>query len=133
MIEQIEKYSAAKITFAFESTISGKTYVDRLKKMKNDGYKIILFYIMLEDVEISLRRIEERIHKGGHHIPETDARRRFPRSASNFLNLYSPLSDEWSLFDNSLNSIRSVAALNSGGMRVFDETLFNKLKENAKG
>jgi predicted ABC-type ATPase len=133
MLEQIEKYASQKITFAFESTISGKTYVERIKKMKGEGYKIVLFYIMLEEVEISLRRIEERVSKGGHNIPEQDARRRFPRSAANFLNLYSPLADEWSIFDNSQKQIRDVAKCSFDGIQVLNEPLFNKLKENAKG
>jgi predicted ABC-type ATPase len=133
MIEQIEKYAAQKITFAYESTISGKTYIERIKRMKSEGYKIVLFYIMLEEVEISLHRIEERVRKGGHNIPENDARRRFPRSASNFLNLYSPLADEWQIFDNSSGQMRRVAASKSDGIDVFDEGLFNKLKQNAEG
>ena len=65
MLEQIEKYASQKITFAFESTIAGKTYIERIQRMKMSGYKIVLFYIMLEEVEISLRRIEERVRKGG--------------------------------------------------------------------
>lgn len=133
MIEQIEKYAAQKITFAFESTISGKTYIDRIKRMKSEGYKITLFYIMLEDVEISLRRIEERVQKGGHNIPEEAARRRFPRSASNFLNLYSPLADEWQVFDNSSGEMRRVAASNPDGIDIINEGLFSKLKQNAEG
>jgi predicted ABC-type ATPase len=80
-----------------------------------------------------LRRIEERVRKGGHIIPENDARRRFPRSATNFLNLYSPLADEWAVYDNSRRGLRRVAKSTLEGIQVFDESLFSKLKENAKG
>ena len=132
MLKQIDKYADEKITFAFESTLSGRTYVDRIKEMKISGYKIVIFYVMLEDVEVNLGRIKERVSKGGHNIPEADARRRFPRSASNFLSVYSLLADEWQIFDNTLLHIRRVAEQNSNGIQVFDETLFNKLKQNAK-
>jgi predicted ABC-type ATPase len=133
MLAQIDKYADERKSFAFETTFSGKIYTGRIKKLKQFGYSIAIFYIMLDDIETSLKRIQERVEKGGHNIPEDDARRRFSRSASNFLNLYSPLADEWEIYDNTFFKIRAVANKSSGGIQVFDESLYNKLKQNAKG
>ena len=131
MLEQIDKYVIDRVTFAFESTLAGKSYIDRIRKIKESGYKIIIFYVMLETVDICLQRIRERVNKGGHDIPEEEARRRFPRSASNFLNIYSTLSDEWHIFDNSTLHLFRVATKDSNGIQVFDETLFNTVKQYA--
>ena len=132
LIEQIERYVKEKVTFAFESTLSGKGHVERIKKMKQEGYLINIAFIYL-DIEITLERISDRVAKGGHHIPETDARRRHPRSVSNFLNLYMPLADEWLITDNSQEKIREVAQNKGNELKIFDEVLYSKLLSYGKG
>jgi predicted ABC-type ATPase len=38
---------------------------------------------------------------GGHSIPNEIIHRRYIRSISNFIKIYIPLADSWSLYDNS--------------------------------
>jgi predicted ABC-type ATPase len=49
------------------------------------GYGIHFFYLWVPSVELALSRIRERVHRGGHDIPETVVRRCFERSITNFL------------------------------------------------
>jgi predicted ABC-type ATPase len=132
LIEQIERHAAKKEIFAFESTLSGTGHMQRIRTLKENGYLVIIFYVMLEDVEVSLNRIKDRVSQGGHNIPETDARRRFPKSILNFLNLYAPLADAWKIYDNTKNEKRLVAESSGNGIEIHDVGLYDKLKTYAK-
>ena len=39
---------------------------------------------------------------GGHDVPEEVIRRRYARSLRNLFDLYQPLADDWSIYDNSM-------------------------------
>ena len=98
-LAELDRLSAARRDFAFESTLSGLTYVDRITAWKNRGYRIELVYLRLDSPEIALKRIAARVREGGHDVPEADVRRRFVRSWLNFENVYRPLCDAWWLYD----------------------------------
>jgi predicted ABC-type ATPase len=96
---ELDRLASSGADFAFESTLSGLTYVARLKKWKARGYRIEIFYLKLAEVRISLERIAARVQRGGHDVPEADARRRFSRSWQNFRQHYKPLADSAIAFD----------------------------------
>jgi predicted ABC-type ATPase len=48
-----------------------------------------LIYLSLPSMEMSKWRVAERVAHGGHNIPSADIERRFSRSLSNLLNLFS--------------------------------------------
>ncbi|MEI7732576.1 MAG: AAA family ATPase [Verrucomicrobiota bacterium] len=85
--------------FAFESTLSGRTYATMLRAARTAGYEVRLCYLWLPNVSMSLRRVRQRVRKGGHDVPEADLRRRFLPSLQNFFSLYLPLADEALLFN----------------------------------
>lgn len=70
--------------FAFESTLSGLTYAGMLRSARAGGYEVRLCYLWLPNVAMSLRRVRQRVRKGGHDVPEADLRRRFLPSLRNF-------------------------------------------------
>ncbi|MFM7180356.1 MAG: AAA family ATPase [Verrucomicrobiales bacterium] len=86
-------------SFAFESTLSGHTYAAMLRKAKSDGYIIAIHYLWVPSVQICLRRVRNRVRKGGHHVPDEDVRRRHPLSLRNLLGTYLPLADSAELWD----------------------------------
>ena len=88
-------------TFGLESTISGVTYVRLLRDAQHRGYALKLFYLWLPSAEMAVRRVRERVRKGGHDVPAADVRRRFERSLRNLHRQYLPLADEWRILDNS--------------------------------
>lgn len=59
----------------------------------------------------------ERTKLGGHDVPEVDIRRRFPRSLTNFWNLYRPLADYWVLVYNS-GDVPENVAIGEGGQTI---------------
>jgi len=49
----------------------------------------------------AVNRVALRVRHGGHDIPEKTIRRRFTKGMSNFNDLYAPIFDSWTLYDNS--------------------------------
>jgi predicted ABC-type ATPase len=87
--------------FAFESTLSGLTYMNRLKRWKAAGRRIEIAYLRISSPQLALRRIAARVKQGGHNVPRRDVLRRFMRSWNNFEQRYRLLADAWSVYDNS--------------------------------
>ena len=98
-LSELDRLAASGSDFAFESTLSGLAYLERIRRWKARGYRIELVYLQLDTPEIALKRIAARVREGGHDVPAVDVRRRFVRSWRNFEKLYRPLCDAWWLYD----------------------------------
>ena len=101
MLHQINECIRKGESFAFETTLSGKTYLKKIREMKSKGYEVIIYFLKLETVELAIERVRLRVSEGEHNIPEHDIRRRFERSWINFQTLYKRLADRWIIFDTS--------------------------------
>ena len=91
------------------------------------AYAVKLYYLWLPSATVAIRRVRERVRKGGHSVPSSDIRRRYTRSLRNLVRHYHPLSDEWTIFDNSGREPRLVADGAAGHARVMDETLYRQI------
>ena len=100
-LSELDRLAKSRVSFAFESTLSGFTYLKRMHKWKRSGYSLEIVFLRLSSPRIALRRIAARVKQGGHHVPESDVLRRFDRSWNNFQHSYKPLADIWSVYDNS--------------------------------
>ena len=101
MLQNINDCIKKSESFAFETTFSGKGYVNKIKEWKAKQYEIIIYYLRIPTVEFAIERVKLRVSQGGHNIPEQDIRRRFERSWMNFQQIYKPLADSWIVFDTS--------------------------------
>jgi predicted ABC-type ATPase len=106
MLGEIRSFAERRVPFAFETTLSGRTYLTLLRQLKPQGYDIHFFFLWLKSVDLALSRIKERVSRGGHDVPEPVIRRRFDRSMRNFLLDYRPLAKAWTLFDTRAKSRR---------------------------
>jgi predicted ABC-type ATPase len=100
-LRELDRLAVAMIDFAFETTLSGKSYRSRLIQLRNAGYRIEIVYLRLASPQLALKRIAARVRHGGHDILKEDVLRRFDRSWQNFQTVYRPLADRWAVFDNS--------------------------------
>lgn len=100
VLTELTRLVKARENFAFESTLSGRTYLQILKQWKTAGYRIEIVFLSLPSVQLALQRIAARVHQGGHNVPRADVIRRFKRSWNNFQKLYRPLAEKWSVYDN---------------------------------
>ena len=127
MLEQIHSLSKSEVDFAFETTLSGKTYVRLIRDLKKRGYQIHLCFLWLSNVKLALNRIAERVQKGGHNVPEGVVRRRFGKGIYNLFNIYRPLLDFWILVDNSSPVPDIISFEKSGKLTIVNEEMFSKI------
>ena len=98
---ELDRLASSQDDFAFESTLSGLTYLNRLKALESGGRRIEIVYLRISSPQLALRRIAARVKQGGHNVPRRDVLRRFTRSRINFEKHYRLLADAWSVYDNS--------------------------------
>jgi predicted ABC-type ATPase len=99
-LQELDRLASEKRDFAFETTLSGLTYVHRIKSWKAQGYRIEIIYLRVGSARLAVRRIAIRVRQGGHFVPDEDVFRRFDRSWNNFVSIYQPLADYWGVYDN---------------------------------
>lgn len=87
-----------------------------------------MIFLWLPRVEMAIQRVRERVHRGGHSVPEHDIRRRFDRGVRNLLTEYHALADTWFLFDNSGSRPQLIARADGGEIVKIDVPLFLKIK-----
>lgn len=92
-VKRIEQALEDGVNFTQETTLSGG-YPKRLcKRAKEAGYYIRLYYVGLDTAEESIRRIKNRVERGGHDIPAKDVKARFSHRFEDVLKIL-PYCDE---------------------------------------
>ena len=94
MLNRLRQLGDAGADFAFESTLSSRTFAPFLRTLKAHGYAIAIYYFSLGSAQLAVRRVKLRVTLGGHDVSGDVVRWRFGRSLSNFFMLYAPLADE---------------------------------------
>lgn len=100
MLREIDTCVRSAESFAFETTLSGLSYVSRIKQWQKQGYHVSLFFLCLPDAETAIARVAERVRQGGHHIAEHVIRRRFASGLLNLEQAYKAEVNTWVKFDN---------------------------------
>ena len=70
MLQRIEELLKEDVTFAIETTLASRLYVNLVKRAQRQGYRVNLLYFWLSSPELAMRRVAERVSKGGHDISE---------------------------------------------------------------
>lgn len=86
-------------SFNQETTLCGKSIISFIRKAKDKGYKINLYYVGLESEQIAKDRVKIRVSKGGHGIAPELIERRYKESLEN-LKAILPIVNNLYLFDN---------------------------------
>ena len=104
MLAEIAYCAQRGESFAFETTLSGLSYLKHIKAWRAHGYQVSLFFLSLPNAETAIARVAERVQQGGHDIPELVIRRRFAAGLQNFRKHYQAVVDQWILYDNMTTS-----------------------------
>ncbi len=88
-------------TFAFETTLATRSYVNLIQRAQKRGYFVTLLFFSLSTPEQAIARVAKRVSLGGHNIPTDVITRRYDAGLQNFFQLYTPICDYWTLYDNS--------------------------------
>jgi len=129
-LSEIEEHIASKEDFAFETTLSGRSYLRLIKRLHAEGWRVELVYLALPSVEMSKLRVAERVAHGGHAIPVRDIERRFSRSLNNLFNLFSHAVDHCICFMNDGNEPVLLFEQNRESRKVVHDVLCQQLLRN---
>lgn len=101
MLTRISQLVTAGKSFAFETTLSSRSWLRLIPVWKKAGYRVKLYFLTLPDPDFALRRVARRVQLGGHAIPPHTVRRRFARGLENLHNSYLDAVDDWAIYDGS--------------------------------
>jgi predicted ABC-type ATPase len=89
-------------SFCMETVFSDQQgdKIEFLKNAKRNGYTVFLVFICVEDPELCVARVVQRVESGGHDVSDDKIRERFSRSLDN-LRKAIEIVDRLYLFDNS--------------------------------
>jgi predicted ABC-type ATPase len=132
MLKRLHELAEANVSFAFESTLSSRTFALFLSRCKARGYKVQIFYVALPSAELAVNRVALRVKLGGHNIPQADIERRFQRSLHNLYTLYLPLADRWKVLDNASGILKPIARGTAHRAYVEDMEKWLNLKQLAQ-
>ena len=132
MLERLEQLEKQRVDFAFETTLASKSFAARLRRLRQDGYRMHLIFLWLPSAEMALARVASRVQQGGHDIPEATVRRRYEAGLRNFFQLYRPIADTWVMFDNSrVDGYELIASQSTGrAIEVANDSIWQTIAEH---
>jgi predicted ABC-type ATPase len=102
MLEQIGEHVRLSESFAFETTLAGRGYLQMIRQWRQQhGYRVKLLFLALATPEEAIARVAQRVKQGGHNIPDEVVRRRFDAGLRNFETIYRQEVDVWQRYNNS--------------------------------
>lgn len=129
MLERIIDLLNRQVNFAFETTLSTKTYRSKIFLAKEKGYNVTLLFFWLRNANLAIERVRTRVIEGGHHIETEVIRRRYKNGIKNLFDIYLPIADEVMIFDNSEGKYDLIAEKTiESEIEVLNKFKFNQLK-----
>jgi predicted ABC-type ATPase len=99
-IERRNALLARRADFAIETTLTGMSALRLIAAARQAGYKVTLVYVGLSSADLSVRRVVDRVRRGGHAVPVAALERRYPDSMAKLAKAIE-LADRSYVFDNS--------------------------------
>lgn len=127
MLKRIDQLIEQGKTFAIETTLATRGYQNLVLRAKNLGYKVNLLFFWLKSPDVAKKRVAKRVSEGGHNIPSDVIERRYWRGLKNLFEIYIPIVDFWSLYDNN-DSTKAIADKGT----IFDTDLYNIVCRSVK-
>lgn len=106
-IDKIKTYLKQGVSFNWETTVLSYFSLMNVKTAKALNYKVNLYFVSVEDVAVSFKRIKMRVKKGGHDVDSKLVENRFNKQFNN-LNEILKYVDNAIFFDNT-TTIKIVA------------------------
>lgn len=129
MINRINELLRENESFAFETTLSTRSYRNKIVQAKKQGYTINLLFFWLNNIELAKERVRTRVKEGGHNIPEKVIERRYFKGIYNLFDIYLPIIDGALIFDNSFGKHELIAhKMGIDDLEIIDSDKFEQLK-----
>lgn len=104
-----------KADFCFETVMSHPSKIEEVTEAKQQGYKTYLYFICIDDPEVNISRVENRVFKGGHDVNHGKIASRYFDTLKNLIAMIREV-DKCYLFDNSGEEFRLIAKINADNM-----------------
>jgi predicted ABC-type ATPase len=83
VIKRLDHLISKQENFVYETTLSSKQSIDLMSTARTSGYRVGLLFVILSNVGLNVKRVHERVSRGGHSIPDEVIRRRYGRAIAN--------------------------------------------------
>lgn len=107
-----------KITF--ETVMSHPSKLDYIRKARDRGFRIYLYFVSLEDPRLNKIRVASRVSQGGHDVPEEKISQRYERCMELLFKAIC-LADKVYFFDNSTSSPKLLATVEDGKLSIEED------------
>ena len=131
MLNRIDELLNGNKSFAVETTLSSRYYLNVIKKAHENGFKVFLLFFWLRSPDIAIKRVAQRVADGGHSVHVSIIQRRYFSGINNFFKLYINQVDYWSIIDNTMQPRIIVAMGNNDQFyTLYHPDLFNQIKSH---
>ena len=128
-LQALKQKLERKETFAFETTLSGRSYLAQIPQWQQAGWKVVLIYLYIPSAEFSASRVQQRFEQGGHNVPMDAIIRRYPRSLKNLF-LYADVCDKTWCFNNEQGDVIPVFEKTKGcPSEIIDKVTYTNIME----
>ncbi|WP_291323609.1 zeta toxin family protein [Desulfonatronospira sp.] len=128
-LNRVHGLASSGKSFSFETTLSGRSYAQLLKRIKNRNYRVFLFFLWLSDPDMAISRVQMRVSQGGHNVPRDIIIRRYYAGLKNLFNLYRPVIDVMSIYNATFLPPQLVAHEENGGITIFKPDIYTKISK----
>ncbi len=129
MLNRINELLSENQNFAFETTLSTKSYRQKISEAKSRGYRVTLLFFWLQNIDLARERVKTRVLEGGHNIEPEVIERRYIKGIKNLFDIYLSIVDGLLIFDNSEGEHQLIADKQIDGiLNIANQEKFNLLK-----
>jgi predicted ABC-type ATPase len=129
MLNRIKELLFEDKNFAFETTLSTRSYKNKIIEAKEKGYRVTILFFWLQSIALAKERVKTRVMEGGHNIEPEVIERRYTKGIKNLFDIYLPIIDGALIFDNSQGQHELLADKQIDGvLNIINQEKFNLLK-----
>ena len=131
MLQRIDTLLSRHVSFAIETTLATRSYKNLVERAKASGYQVILLFFWLSSPEMAEMRVAQRVASGGHNIPKDVIHRRYWAGLRNLFEIFVPIVDLWSLYDNNTETqpiVKNSIVVDNNKLNSIAESCQTKIK-----
>lgn len=98
-------------SFCYETVFSHESKLSLIKYAKSKGFSVTIVCVYTGDIGVNIKRVADRVNRGGHDVPKDKISSRAKRSLCNMAVAIS-MADNFVMYDTSVTSDQSIVASN---------------------